>query len=223
MVYKFVIQIILIFFVTLNSLAGVLYDKNGLIITDIELNIYKKLFLKNYKYEIQDANALKNLVLLNNVIKDLKENNIEFINKIDEEIILNYGTNITNNEIALNFFRYSKIRNEFIFNYFHNNLSKDEIVNIFKNLNDLNLPISKNNCLVIENVIDLKENKDFIDSYFYNLKNNTRNYEFKIGNTSYDVCIDEIKYYEIEQLIVSYIRAQTEKEFKYFIYEKAQN
>ena len=31
------------------------------------------------------------------------------------------------------------------------------------------------------------------------------------------------KYYELEQLIVSYIRSQTDKDFEYFVYEKTRN
>ena len=187
MVYRFLIKIVLTIFFSLNTFAVVLYDKNELIITDIELNIYKDLYLKNYKYEIQDSNGLKDLVLLNNVIKDLKKNNIEFINKIDKEIISMFGENIVNNEIVLN------------------------------------LPISENNCLVIKDVVDLKNNREFIESFFYNLKNNTNDYKAKIRNLFFNVCIDENSYYKIEQIIVSYIRIQTEKEFENFIYEKTKN
>lgn len=223
MVYRFLIKIVLTIFFSLNTFAVVLYDKNGLIITNIELNIYKDLYLKNYKYEIQDSNGLKDLVLLNNVIKDLKKNNIEFINKIDKEIISMFGENIVNNEIVLNFYRFSKVRDEFIYNYFRNNLNVDEIANIFKDLKVLNLPISENNCLVIKDVVDLKNNREFIESFFYNLRNNTNDYKAKIRNLFFNVCIDENSYYKIEQLIVSYIRIQTEKEFENFIYEKTKN
>ena len=221
MVYRFLI--ILIIFFSFKTFAAVLYDKNELIITDIELKIYKDLYLKNYKYEIKDSNGLKDLVLLNNVIKDLKKNNIDFINKIDKEIISIFGENIVNNEIVLNFYRFSKVRDEFIYNYFRNNLNVDEVVNIFKDLKELNLPISENNCLVIKDVVDIKNNREFIESFFYNLKNNTNDYKVKIGNLFFNVCIDESNYYKIEQLIVSYIRIQTEKEFKNFIYEKTKN
>ena len=223
MVYRFLIKVILIIFFSLNTFAVVLYDKNELIITDIELNIYKDLYLKNYKNEIQDSNGLKDLVLLNNVIKDLKKNNIDFINKIDKEIISMFGENIVNNEIVLNFYRFSKVRDEFIYNYFRNNLNVDEIANIFKDLKVLNLPISENNCLVIKDIVDLKNNREFIESFFYNLRNNTNDYKVKIGNLFFNVCIDETSYYKIEQLIVSYIRIQTEKEFENFIYEKTKN
>ena len=123
----------------------------------------------------------------------------------------------------MNFYRFAKIRDEFIYNYFRNDLGVDEIIKIFKDLNMLNLPISENNCLVIKEIIDLKENKDFINNFFNNLKNSTREYKVKIDEVNYDVCINESSYYQLEQLIISYIRLQTEKEFEYYVYEKTTN
>ena len=213
----------MILLLSFNSLANVLYDKYGLIITDIELNIYKDYYLKNYNFKVQDSSAIKDLVLINGVIKDLKKNNKDFLNKIDDEIITQHGRDLLNNEVILNFYRFAKIRDEFIYNYFRNDLGVDEIIKIFKDLNMLNLPISENNCLVIKEIIDLKENKDFINNFFNNLKNSTREYKVKIDEVNYDVCINESSYYQLEQLIISYIRLQTEKEFEYYVYEKTTN
>ncbi len=223
MVYKFFVKLILILLFSASSFAVVLYDKNGLIITDIELKVYKELYLKNYNYEIKDTSGLKDLVLINNVIKDLKKNNIEFINKIDKDIINQYGKDVLISEIYLNFYRFSMIRNEFIYEYFRNDLSINEIIDIFKNLRSLNLPISENNCLVIKDILDLKNNTEFINNFFYNLKNNTKKFEIIINDIRYDVCINEKSFYEIEQLIVSYIKDQTEIEFENFVYEKTKN
>lgn len=223
MAYNIFIKLILFLFISLNSFSNVLYDKKDLVITDIELNFYKDFYLKYYNNEINNANSLKDLVLIKNVIRDLKENNSEFISKIDKEIISQFGREIIQNEIILNFYRFSKIRDEFIYNYFRNKLSAKEIENIFKNLNDLKLPVSKNNCLVIVDIIDLKENQEFIKNFFFNLKNSSKNYKVNINGLDYDVCIDNSKYYKIEQLIVAYIRAQTDEEFEKFVYEKTRN
>tara|TARA_B100000963_G_scaffold359696_1_gene387799 strand:- start:6316 stop:6987 length:672 start_codon:yes stop_codon:yes gene_type:complete len=223
MVYKIFIKIIFFLFISLNSLSNILYDNKGLIITDIELNIYKDFYFNYHKSEISDANSLKDLVLIKNVIRDLKENNSDFITKIDNEITSQFGVDIHKNETILNFYRFSRIRDEFIYNYFRNELRVEEIENIFKNLNELNLPISDNNCLVINNMVDLKNNREFINNFYFNLKNNTNNYELEINGLSYDVCIDKAQYFKIEQLIVSYIRSQTDKEFEYFVYEKIRN
>ena len=44
MVYKIFIKIIIFLFYSLNSFSNILYDNKGLIITDIELNIYKDFY-----------------------------------------------------------------------------------------------------------------------------------------------------------------------------------
>ena len=223
MACKILIQITILLFLSFNTFSNILYEREGLIITDIELNIYKDFYFKYHNSEINDSKSLKDLVLMKNVIRDLKQNNSDFITKIDNELSSKFGREILNNETILNFYRFSRIRDEFIYNYFRNELSVGEIENIFKDLSQLNLPISDNNCLVINEIINLKNNKEFINNFFFNLKNNTNNYEVKINGFYYDVCIDKEKYFEIEQLIVSYIRSQTDIEFEYFVYEKTRN
>lgn len=223
MVYKLLIKIILLIFFSVNSFSNILYNKKGIVITDIELNIYKDIYFEYHNTLISGSESLKDLVLIKNVIRDLKENNSDFINQIDNQIINQFGKDIIENEIILNFYRFAKIRDEFIYNYFRNKLKVNEIESIFKSLNELNLPISENNCLLIKEVINLKENNYFINNFFNNLKNNLQDYKVEINGIIYDVCIDKSTYYEIEKLIVDYIRVQTDKEFKYFVYAKSKN
>lgn len=223
MVYKLLIKIILLIFFSVNSFSNILYNKKGIVITDIELNIYKDIYFEYHNTLISGSESLKDLVLIKNVIRDLKENNSDFINQIDNQIINQFGKDIIENEIILNFYRFAKIRDEFIYNYFRNKLKVNEIESIFKSLNELNLPISENNCLLIKEVINLKENNYFINNFFNNLKNNLQDYKVEINGIIYDVCIDKSTYYEIEKLIVNYIRVQTDKEFKYFVYAKSKN
>ncbi len=223
MVYKLLIKIILLIFFSVNSFSNILYDKKGIVITDIELNIYKNIYFEYHNTLISGSESLKDLVLIKNVIRDLKENNSDFIAQIDNQIKNQFGKDIIENEIILNFYRFAKIRDEFIYNYFRNELKVNEIKNIFKSLNELNLPISENNCLLIKEVINLKDNNNFINNFFKNLKNNLQDYRVEINGIIYDVCIDKTTYYEIEKLIVNYIREQTDKEFKYFVYAKSKS
>ncbi len=221
--YKFITKLILFIFFTLNAFGNIIYNKNEIIITDIELNLYKELYLKNYNIKINDSNGLKDLVLINNVINFLKKNNSEFVNKIDKSIVDQFGKKIQDNEILLNFYRFSKIRDEFIYEYFKNDLTVNEVQKVFKKFDNLKLPISDNECLIIKDIIETKENREFVYNFFDNLKNNTKNYRLKIDGIIYDVCIDNKNYYKIEKAIVSYIREQTKKEFEYFVYEKIKN
>ena len=215
--------IVIITFLSVNSFSEVVYEKQNLVITTIDLNKYIYLYQKNYGIEIDDNNALKDLVLINNVINHLDKNNKEFLNKIDEVIFAQNNLNSLDDMNDINFYRFIKIRDEFIINYFKNNLVNKEVEIIFKKLESLNLPLSANDCLIIEKIVDLKNNIEFIDNFLFNLKNNSRKFEVTIDKNKYKVCIDENNFRIIENLIINYIRTQTDIDFRNFVYDKTKN
>ena len=104
-----------------------------------------------------------------------------------------------------------------------NELDIDEIVETFSKLESLNLPVSRNDCLIIDKIIDLKDNKKFTQIFLDNLRNNTRDFNITLFQNDYKVCIDDMNFRLIEQLIIEYIQTQTEEEFKYFVYGKTKN
>lgn len=223
MAIRLVLYLLFLIIICFNSYSNVLYEKNNLIITDIDIKIYKKLYKENYGNDINQQNAIKDLVLIQNVIENLEQNNSLFIEKIDAELLLQFGREILEDQNVINFFRFSKIRDEFIINYFKNRLSASEIENEFKRLDSLKLPISLNNCLVIKEVIDLKNNKEFINSFISNLKNSTKKFQVTINGIRHEVCLDNLTFNAIEQFIIKYIQTQTREEFEYFVYEKTKN
>ncbi len=223
MVAKKFLIIILIFFFSLKSYSNVLYKNKNLVITDIDLKDYKKLYFENYNLIINNNNALKDLILIKNLLKNLEKNNIEFIDKIDNEILLEFGNNSLKNENIRDFLRFTKIRNEFIINYFKNNLNSNELANIFKNIENLNLPVSNNDCLIINEILNLKHNSDFIDGFYNILKNNSKKIIIIVDEKKYQVCLDQNKFKYIENHIIDYIRTQTEEEFIKFVYDKTSN
>lgn len=218
-VKKVLLLVIFILF-NFNSYSNILYKNNNLVITDIDLNVYKKLYKDNYGLDIKNNRALKDLILIMNVLEDLEKNNIKFINKIDEEISLEYGNKYIEDENLRNFIRFSKIRNEFIINYFKNELNTKELKELFINIDNLKLPISNNDCLIINKVINLQHNDEFVKSFYNKLKNNLEKIMITIDKNKYQVCIDEVTFKSIENLIVEYIRTQTNDEFERFIYDK---
>ena len=132
MVGKILINFFFLISISFNSLSEILYEKDNIIITDIDIKIYQKHYKNNYGLNINNTNALKDLVLIENVINNLKKNNSEFMDKLDQQILMQYESENLGNENILNFIRFSKIRNEFIVNYFQNELSSEEIKNIFR-------------------------------------------------------------------------------------------
>ena len=219
-------KIIIIFFsiIFYQSLySNVLYEKDNLVITEIDVNVYKKLYKDIYNLDINKANSIKDLVLINNVIQHLEINNPEFINKIDTEISMRYGQNYLKEDGTRNFLRFSRIRDEFIINYFQDKLNLNEMKNIFSQLDSLNLPTSNDNCLIINEVLNLKDNEEFIESFLNNLKKNTREFEITINKIKIKVCMNEKTFNSIEKLIVEYIQLKTAEEFETFVYEKSKN
>ncbi len=223
MVIKKLIGVLLSVIFYHQSYSNVLYEKDNLVITEIDVNVYQQLYKDNYNSDINKANSIRDLVLINNVIKHLEINNAEFINKIDTEISMRYGENSLKEDGTRNFLRFSRIRDEFIINYFQNKLNLIELNSIFSQFDSLNLPISIDNCLIIKEVLDLKDNEEFIESFFKNLKKDTREYEITINNIQFKVCINDTIYQNIEKIIIEYIQIKTTEEFETFVYEKTKN
>ena len=223
MVTKRLIVVFLYVFFYHQLYSNVLYEKNNLVITDIDVNVYQQLYKNSYNLDINEANSIRDLVLINNVIQHLEINNPEFIDNIDTEISMRYGENSVKEDGTRNFLRFSRIRDEFIINYFQNKLNLIELNNVFNQFDSLDLPISVDNCLIIKEVLDLKDNKEFIESFFNNLKENTREFKITINKIPFKVCINEAMYQTIEKLIVEYIQIKTADEFETFVYEKTKN
>ena len=222
MVIKVFFKLLVLLFLFKYSYANIIYDKNNIVITEFDIEIYQQLYKQNYNLDINKSNSLKDLVLIYNLINNLESNNPEFLNKVDSEILIRLGQNSFENDGIKNFLRFSRIRDEFIINYFQNKLELIELINLFKNLDSLELPISNNDCLIINEIVDLKNNEKFVENFYNNLKNNTQNFQVMINNIEYKVCINDLKYRNIENLIVEYIQIQTAEEFEKFVYEKSE-
>ena len=215
MVYK----TILIFFSIINLAFGnIIYDKNNTVITQIELNEYVEIYKLNYNFDINHNKALKNIILMKKTISFLKKNNPNFIYELDQKI--NSQVNEINiSSMQKDFYRFIGIRNEFLAEYFKNEFSQNDILEIFNTFIDLKLPISGNKCLTIEKIVNLKEDRYFIDNFFKNLKNNTRDFITLINDDIYDVCIDNKSFSDIENSIVKFIEKKTESNFNNFVYK----
>ena len=218
MVYKL---FILIFFLGVKiGYTNVIYDKNEITITEIELNNYKELYKKNFGSDISNNLAIKNIVLITKTISFLKTKNPDFISTLDKNIKLEYGDEIFNNREILNFIRFQKVRNEFISEYFQNIFSIKDLEIIFTNFDSLKLPISKNNCLTIEKLYDVRNDKNFIESFFKKIRKKKIKITTSINEELYEVCLSDKLFNNIESEIIKFIERKTEDDFDKFIYRK---
>tara|TARA_B100000989_G_scaffold296388_1_gene279546 strand:- start:1079 stop:1753 length:675 start_codon:yes stop_codon:yes gene_type:complete len=222
MVYNIVskkIYLICIFiFISINLDANIIYDKNNIIISDLDLNYYKKLHQDKFNEDINDSKALKNLVVVKKLVIKLKKNNPDFLEKIDKDIYGEVGEENIKSQTILDIIRYFRTRNEFVYNYFKLDFEQNDLENIFKSFVSLKLPISNNNCLTIVKLVDLKNNTEFVDVFFRNLKDQSKIYKVLIDDVKYDVCINEKNRELIDKEIFKYVDLKIEDQFNKFIY-----
>ena len=224
MVFRHKIKISLffcIFFLIISNLqANIVYDKDNIIITEIDLNYYKKLHYEKFSEVINNPKAIKNLVIIKKLVNNLKKNNAKFLERIDKDISNELNFQNIKSEIILDINRYFKTRIEFVYNYIKNDFNKNDLENIFKSFNNLNLPLSNNNCLTIVKIVDLKNNKEFVNIFYKNLQTQSENFKILIDNTNYKVCINDKNREIIDKEIFKYANIIIEDQFNEFIYAK---
>lgn len=218
MAYKFLtIAMILVFNL---SYSEIIYDKNNITISQIELNEYHKMFEENYNINLSKNDLLKRIVLMKKIIKDLKIREKEFLKQVDQNLINQFGEEAMNDKIKKDFLRFLKIRYEYVSSYFINQFNFNDLEAIINSFQVLELPISKNNCQTIEKIIDLKNDKFFIKNFYENLKSNSQNFTTKINNQLVNICFNNKSFKLIEDKIIAYIEKKTERDFNKLIYGK---
>ena len=108
MVYRLLKKIIFIsvfFLLPLNLNSNIIYDKDDIIISDIDLNLYKQLYFENFGENLNNPTAIKNIVILKNIIEHFKINNPNFLKKVDEVLVKEYGEEKMNIIILRDFIR----------------------------------------------------------------------------------------------------------------------
>ena len=219
MIKKIVIIFLILFFQQNITLANIVYDKNNILITELELEEFKKLYFQNKKIELNKFKAIKELVLLKKTINQLEKKQPIALKNLDKFIIKEFGENNFNNPIKRDFLRYFKLRNEFILQYFNNELKIDDIEFTLSSFSELNMPLSNNGCRTINNYKNLKSNREFAEILYGNLKNQ-RNLEIEIENEKFNICINKKIFSTIEKRLINHIEIKTENRFKAFVYEK---
>ena len=200
-------------------MANIIYEKNEILITDIELNDYLELRSVENKNDYSNK-YLKELIIIKKTINNIRKNYPDIISNFDSAIKLQMSEDDYNNSTKKNYFIYLNFRNEFISEYFLNEFDVDELKIIFDSIQEINLPISKNECLTINNVINLKNNEFFINNFYENIKINSKIFKVELNNKIYDVCINNETYDNLINLVINYIENKTQDTFNKFIYQK---
>lgn len=200
--------------------ANIIYSKDSLLITENELNSFIKIYQETEDIKLSKSIAIKKLILQKKTLKRLVKNQESFLKELDKNIQLEFGENAIKDKNFRDFIRYSKIRNEFIINYFNNTFSQKDLELALRELNDLTFPLSKNGCMTIVEKKELSKNKLFIENLYLKFKENVSNIDIIINDQNYSVCLSQKDLKKIENAIVKIIENKTEIEFKTFIYAK---
>jgi hypothetical protein len=219
--YKFIKTIFILFFIFHYNVlfSKIIYDKDNILISENEIALFQSLY-KDYKgLNINKNIAIKKIVLQKKVLKKFLESQKEYIDNLDSQIIEQNGEEILNNRTKLNFLRYVKIQNDVIYDYFNTEFKIEDLEIILKEFTEIKLAISNNNCLTILKQQDFKNDINFINNLFNELKNISRDYNFKIGDKNYEICINDKFYQIINKKITRYIELKTEYKMKNFAYK----
>jgi hypothetical protein len=212
--------ILLILFSNNKVIGNIIYDKNDIFITEIEFNKFKKIYIEQKELELTDEAIIKNIVLIKKTIQNLTKRNPDIIKQIDKVIINEMGEIEFQDETVRDFFRFLKIRNEFMYEYYQNDFDISDLKKVFKKFETISMPISQNKCLTIDKMINVKNNEQFLNSFFKNFKTNNDDYKIIHNGKTYNICINENDFKIIESEIIKYIELITESDFNEFIYVK---
>ena len=220
LILKVIFISLFIFSITKNINANIVYNKGDLIITEIELNKFISLYKENKNLKLSRSIAIKKLILQKKTINKLLNNQESFLIELDRNIELEFGEKALDDKSLRDFIRYSKIRNEFIINYFNNKFSRKDLKLALKEFTNLTLPLSSNGCMTIFDKMELSKNELFIENLYLKFKENISDLTIIIDDQNYSVCLSQTDLKKIESSIVRIIENKTEIEFKNFIYAK---
>jgi hypothetical protein len=216
MVYRYLIFILL--FIYNISLSEIIYDKQKIVITKNDLEIFKSFYKTEFNIDINDQDALKKYTLNLKKINKLDQSNNNLRNDIDKIIELKFNNENLKIEPVRVFIFYNEIQNEFINEYYINNFYYSDFRIVAKNFDNTKVGISINQCLTIDRFIELDENTIFLDKIYNFIKNKDSKILIELNVNKYEVCITDPVVRKIEKSIYLYIKKKIEKDLLKYLY-----
>ena len=199
--------------------SEILYDKEGIIISNIDIHIYKEFYKNLYKKEINTEKSIKDVILIKKLIQRLKNKNPSLLERIDQQININTKNKTTYEENLRDYDRFLIIKNDMINEYYLNDFSLDEMEIILSKINNLKISLSINSCLTIEKIVNAEEISELPSLIFKKIKGNNDIVLININNKNYQICLNDNLYSILQWEISEYINIQIEKNLKEILYE----
>ena len=215
---KIILIIISSYLFILNQLhAEIIYNKNNNVITLFELNEYSNRYKEIFNEKISREKAIKNIILMNNTINYISKENDFFLKELDQIIIQNNPSLDLSNKILLNMIRFIFIKNNFISEYFQNNLKKEDVIQSIEMIKEIQFPLSSNNCLTVDKFASI-DNKIEISNALYQFYKNKIKPSIKINEERYDLCLENKTISILEKALTQVIESRVKEKFTDYIY-----
>lgn len=215
------VQIIRITFIVLlistNLYSKILLEKNEIIITNYDLEIFLNNKYTNISQNTNQTQALKKIYLIKKTLNKIREKNPIYMSSLDKELKLdNKQTKNFSDEIL----RYSKITENLVKDYLINNLKLEDITLAISQSDEILVSLSSNKCFTISELINIKEIENFDQQYYEKIKDPNYYLTYEFNSNNYEICLDNNVNKKIEINLLSNIEKKIEKDLYKYIYEK---
>lgn len=217
--FYFINKILLIALLGIKfSYADIVFEKNNIVITSIEIDIYIE-FFNQKNIDINYNEAKKNIFLIKKANNKLRKINTAWVIEVNENLLKNVNGYQQYPNIIKDLFIFDALKNELINEYFFNELNIEDVNQAISSNPDILYPISLNGCMTITNTVSLKDNYHFIEGIYDLLKSKKDTLVIEIDNEKYQVCIDDKNQKIIEQTIYQLIAKKIQYQINDFVYE----
>lgn len=217
-IFIFINKILLLALLSIKfSYADIVYEKNDIVITSIEIEIYID-FFKKKNINTNYNEAKKNIFIIKKAVNKLKKNNSAWVIQVNENLLKNINGYQQYPNIIKSLFIFDSLKNELINEYFFNELNINDVYQAISLNEDILYPISTNGCLTIIDTTSLIDNYQFIEGIYDLLKSKKDTLTIDINNEKYQVCIDDKNQNIIRNNIYQLITEKIQNKINNFVY-----
>ena len=211
--------IITLLFICQNINSSVIFQKGDILITTLDIKIFDEFTIQNGNNTLNLNQKIREIILINNIIKKVSNKNPQYLELIDEQIKNNNNLN-TLTDFSFNLLRYNKIKQDLISDYYYNKISSEDIKLAFDTINNLKVSLSIDNCNFIQTIKSLNEIDNFYLLFYDQIKNPEIKLTYLEANIEYEICLSQNNISSIEKALTKLIEPKINSYLRSYLNEK---
>ena len=211
--------IITLLFICQNINSSVIFQKGDMLITTLDIKIFDEFTIQNGNNTLNLNQKIREIILINNIIKKVSSKNPQYLELIDEQIKNNNNLN-TLTDFSFNLLRYNKIKQDLISDYYYNKISSEDIKLAFDTINNLKVSLSIDNCNFIQTIKSLNEIDNFYLLFYDQIKNPEIKLTYLEANIEYEICLNQNNISSIEKALTKLIEPKINSYLRSYLNEK---